>query len=671
MSDNHQTAGRPEQSLNHTTPAGPAPEAWGAAELDAADIRNNAPTGAPDDDLNGEMATPPDVRALAQRLLADGANWRARSPSVRRTHAYLDEQIALLTQVHTARQETKLVSRAQQAEATFVLLHPDTPDAETIAGRNAAHSPNPSNHANHANHANTQTLPPRPIQARRPTYPQHPTRGGYRMPKGRLRGFAAAAIMVLLIALFATLVFTMLPKRGGTVHSTRPSPQIGASAAPNNTWKQIDALTAHTAVNAANAPAIAPSAPNVVYETLNGFDSQGNRLAGIRRTTNGGATWQNVALPTTVSPANVNAIMVFVSPLNPQVVFLGLSNEAATSCAAGNSVNGDPRSATPLSASANAAGARHAARTSGSGWCTQEFRSADGGATWAPLTFPVPGALTAGGLQQPAMVAQGNTLYSTTGCISSYCPRLVTSADDGATWQPVDSAIQSAGQAVCDFAATPDSQTIFATTVTGSGANCGGNFNGSTITYTLWRSDNAGATWAVVGALPRNSEHGMLVVSRGAGQAPLLYVDMPTITGYSTDKMGDKLPILSLAASDLGVSADGGKTWTFAPTQGAPTNLVVSYGPMGKLSDGSIILPFIGKNWQTSETPLPVTLYAWHVGQSAWRQLTPPTPAETVAGLVVEPTAAGASHDTLWLVMSTPAYSPDSQDAFYVLRDQL
>lgn len=658
MFDNHQTAGRPEQSPNHAIPSGANPEAGFYMPLGDADI----PAGAPDDDMANPQAQQCDEQALERRLLADGANWRARSPSVRGVSARLGEQISLLTQVNAARQGLEWVNQAQPDASSPALFPPD------IAHDEAHDAPGLLTTFTASTAPNTRTLPPRPFHARRSTYPQHPTRGGYRMPKGRLRGFAAAAIMVLLIALFATLVFTMLPKRGGTAHTTRPT---GATMAPDGKWKPVDTLTEQTAVNAANSPAIAPSDPNVVYETMNGQDSQGYQTPGVRRTTNGGKTWQTVALPSTVNQTAVNAIMVFVSPLDPQVVFLGLSDESATSCAAGNSANGYAKSATPLSASVNSIGASPNTHASGYGWCTEEFRSVNGGATWAPLTFSQPGALTSGGLNPPAMVAQGYLIYSTLGCVSSYCSRLVVSADGGATWRPVDAAIHSAGQTVCDFAAGPDSQTVFADSVAGSGANCGGTFDGSKATYTLWRSDDAGASWSVVGALPRNSEHSMLLVSRGPGQTPLLYIDMPTVTDYSTDKMGDKVPILSLAATDLGVSADGGKTWSYAPAAGAPTDLVVSYGPMGALSDGSVIMPFIGKDWQTSMTPLPVTLYAWKVGQSAWSQLTPPTPAENVAGFVVEPSSAGKGHDTLWLVMSTPAYTPDSRDAYYVYRDQL
>ena len=126
----------------------------------------------------------------------------------------------------------------------------------------------------------------------------------------------------------------------------------------------------------------------------------------------------------------------------------------------------------------------------------------------------------------------------------------------------------------------------------------------------------------------------MLAVSRGDGQVPLLYLNVgqaPSQVGpQHTNASPPPTPVgtpgsnppsnggcagVASAPTDVQVSADGGKTWTAAPTQGFPTAGTGPTAPLGVLSDGSVLFARCPTQGTTT------TFYAWKLGDAAWQQV--------------------------------------------------
>jgi hypothetical protein len=245
------------------------------------------------------------------------------------------------------------------------------------------------------------------------------------------------------------------------------------------------------------------------------------------------------------------------------------------------------------------------------------------------------------------------------------CTRLTESADGGRSWQYADGALLAGGaQEVCATTADARGTTLYA--VTTAGADCGWQAQQA---LTLWRSDDAGAHWTRLGALATPNIRGMMVAQTPAGGA-LLYAVEPRTTQMATDKMGGQYPLYSADPADIKVSADGGVSWTSAPSAGIPTGLKPYYdiGLLDTLSDGSIVVELIAQS--RDENFEGGTLYAWKPGDAAWRQLAPPLTSE-VGSLTTVPAAAGApGDDALYLVMvNRGGFSQaDSQPTYSFLR---
>ena len=117
---------------------------------------------------------------------------------------------------------------------------------------------------------------------------------------------------------------------------------------------------------------------------------------------------------------------------------------------------------------------------------------------------------------------------------------------------------------------------------------------------------------------------GMIAVSRGAGQTPLLYINMAQETCTTSPYLSrPKSGSCGLDASpaNLQVSADGGKTWTAAPTRGFPLwqpgNTLQNPGaPLGVLNDGSVL--FLANVAQDADI-----FYAWKLGETSWQHVGP------------------------------------------------
>jgi hypothetical protein len=149
----------------------------------------------------------------------------------------------------------------------------------------------------------------------------------------------------------------------------------------------------------------------------------------------------------------------------------------------------------------------------------------------------------------------------------------------------------------------------------------------------------------------------------------LLYAAAPRTTEMATDKIGGKYTLFSSDPSDLKVSADGGVTWTSAPSAGIPANLTPFYdvGLLGVLSDGSVVVDYVAQ--AAHENFSSGVLYAWKPGATAWRQLAPPLTSEAGALTPFASSSTSPGANTLYLVMVDRAGSgPGARPTYTFLR---
>lgn len=504
----------------------------------------------------------PAYEVLQQRLLADGALWRAGLPS-------------------TERLEQRLNALARQGQGAKE--HHARPAAEASERRSRLRLINE-------------------------------TKGDFSVFHGRLRTIAAVATIAAVVALFAVLFY------GFAGHGSKTGSSPGTPSASQTTTHSFNTYVA-----------VAPSNPNVLYRLAPANGASNPSL--LARSTDGGATWRTFALPT-VKGGTATPSVVFVSPLNPQDVFLTVTVTLSSGTPGAQRC---PKSVTASGLSS------YAALGGGPSYCEVEFLSRDGGAHWGQVHLPAsatPAALgDTSGYVYPSVASslfsngatvfhvQGNRLYSTTNVDPGNPPtsseaqsggtiRIVVSTDGGLDWSYADGALATNTQSICDYAATPSGSTLFAVT------SAGCNVEGAPSAF-LWRSDDAGAHWAKVEQLPGNVEMGMIAVSRDNGQSPLLYIDMAketcTISPYISRPNAGSCGF-DASPANLQVSADGGKTWTSAPTRGFPTfqgNTLQNPGaPLGVLSDGSVL--FLAQQLQGPEG-----FYTWKLGETSWHQVGP------------------------------------------------
>ncbi|HEY7355481.1 MAG TPA: sialidase family protein [Ktedonobacterales bacterium] len=503
----------------------------------------------------------PEYEALQRRLLTDGTVWRARLPSTER----LERRLDVLTN-----QERAAHFRAAGARQSgrLQLLSQLT--------------------------------------------------GGYTVFQGRIRTALALTTVAVVVVLFAVLFYGFVGHKAGNTASPGGT-QTTIVSQPTNAPAQ------HQYGDA--VPAVAPGNPNVVYKLVPGSGSSGQLV--LARSTDGGATWKTFALPSVHGGSAPTPQVVFVSPLNPQYVFLTVTVDLPSG---DSGLQPCPQSITTSGVQS------YVALSGGSPVCAVEFLSRDGGAHWSLVHLPASAAPAAlgdtSGYVFPTFYlfsngttvfhVQGNRLYSTTNVEPGSPPnypetqstatiRIVVSTDGGLNWSYADDALASKGTIICDYAATPDGSTLFAVTAAG----CNSEAAPSAF---LWRSDDAGAHWTVVGRLPDNAEMGMIAVSRGSGQTPLLYINMaketcttsPYISRPRSGSCG-----LDASPANLQVSANGGKTWTAAPTRGFPTGQPQSPGmPLGVLNDGSVL--FLASMAQDTDG-----FYTWKLGETSWHHVGP------------------------------------------------
>ncbi|HEY7355191.1 MAG TPA: hypothetical protein VH590_01960, partial [Ktedonobacterales bacterium] len=233
--------------------------------------------------------------------------------------------------------------------------------------------------------------------------------GGYMMFQGRIRTALALTTVAVVVVLFAVLFYGFVGHKGSSTASPSstkvPTPGSQATNAPAQ-HQYGDAV-----------PAVAPSNPNVVYKLVPASGSSDQLV--LARSTNGGATWKTFALPAVHGGNNPTPQVVFVSPQNPQYVFLTVSMALPS---------GDPGFQSCPQSITTSGAQSYVALSGGGPICAVEFLSRDGGAHWGLVHLPAsaaPAALgdTSGYVFPTSYLfsngttvfhMQGNRLYATT-----------------------------------------------------------------------------------------------------------------------------------------------------------------------------------------------------------------------------------------------------------------
>lgn len=441
-------------------------------------------------------------------------------------------------------------------------------------------------------------------------------------PSSRRLGLPALAAVTLIVALLIGVFHAVAPGWGGIFASATPPLTFAALPGPRGQWVTVNGMSNGT-------PAIVTSDPLVVYEVFNDtMESSGPPV--LKRSSDGGATWQVLPIPGgQVQASGMGTLVTAIpSPTNPNLVFLTVGVPYPRSC---------PTWPPGAHYQTYATGSGHASMLSAgipaSGYiqCSYEYLSTDGGHTWRQITlpfggqlFPAPfGRLGSGNLD---LYTQGDRFYSVDQGDHGE-QHLVRSDDGGATWRVIDlpqAALAATGQTFYDYRPAPTGSMVFATTSDVNATN-----------YTLWRSDNAGASWRpVIGSFPDNGYTSMQVIDRSGNTVPLLYIALSGQDGTSPTG----------SATQFMVSTDGGVTWTAAPTNGLLPPSQMEPMLQGTLADGSILVE--GPRPSPSG-PSALVFYAWKDGQSAWRQVAP----GVVSGRLLAITAPDANgHQALWVI---------------------
>ena len=545
----------------------------------------HAPTGAlptADDDAT----LPADLRATQQRLLADGASWRKHLPPTDRL-------------IQRARAELA----TQPTEPERAATQPAIPPLRTVYQSDS--SPTPK-----GNRDMRET-------------PRSQSPAIERAPKtSRWRAWVGAAVAVVVVGLLVGLL-----SQNGIARRTGPGAHSEATATVPPTPSGPPSQATNTDGSPAFVPIIAQSNPQIVYVVNNGK---------LQRSSDGGKTYAKVTLPTTdLTQTNVTAT---VSPLDPQriyVTFYGLRNGK------GCLPTGAPASAAPASSiqqqSASSAQQGALASLSGFGPCAEQYTSANSGGAWSRVHLPVAGVLAAttesrmilGFVSSPPYTfqAQGSVLFAMAGysgqdgALGGGQSSILRSDDGGGTWRLVSSPPinTSTGLSVCDFAAAPSGQTLYA--ITGQGCN------GEAVSpIFLWRSYNDGATWSQVHTFKNVAEAGMAVAANGA-----LYLDLPGVQVYTSPSSAAPNQIHSAGTSPYSAlsgggtinaapnmmlaSANQGASFTSAPLTGVASNTNI-WGPFATLANGSVVA--LGSPSDSSTTA--DALYTWKPGASSWQK---------------------------------------------------
>lgn len=359
--------------------------------------------------------------------------------------------------------------------------------------------------------------------------------------------------------------------------------------------------------------AVAPSDPLVMYR----WPPSGGPA--IQRSGNGGKTWTDYSVSTIQAGDTIGAITLTVSPLNEDTVFaLLISGPSNPNC---------PRPAVGASSSFRNSGDRtplsSLIHTAGGYSCVFGYASIDGGKTWQREQTPEPGYASFGSSGQ-SPVTQDGRIFSLLGVQlngpASVGHRLISSRD-GIHWQYADATLAAHRQAAVEFVAAPGATTLYATTVSMNAVDGDALANRS-----LWRSDDSGATWRLLGMFPNGdtpSTGSDLSAAVRLGGDMFIYETAWQPPSSAPPELPGAIPLIR-------VSKDDGRTWMDAPTTGLPSGrVVIGTVPVGVLPDGMTVWPFVhvtevaaGGNSLSIEIS-DLAYYGWKPSDGVWTQLTP------------------------------------------------
>lgn len=428
--------------------------------------------------------------------------------------------------------------------------------------------------------------------------------GGLSLSSRALWGRVGAGVAaLLLVALFAAL----LARQASLRPSPTTTPTAAATSVPSGAWNVV------TGYSKLDGVVIAPSNPLVAYQFSLVTSKTAPPTITMRRTADQGALWTKLTPPAIAGvtyPNITGPVEGFVSPINPQVVYLIIGAGTPTGGCAATGV-------TPEN-------------------CEFEFVSANGGQTWRRLTLPAPNLLTGAAIRTNTyssvagdLQAQGNRLFgvittaAALGANSAPPPaRLVASDDGGFTWKLIDATFRAAGQGVYTYSAAPDGKAVFAATEP-LGQQSTGPVS-SAPPLKLWRSMDGGQTWTQLGAFPYPILSDMRAAWDATNNVPVLY--LAAMSG------GGKKVILG----SRGGALSGLVTATAIPSQTPPTLLTT-------LADGTLIVEASG------------AVEAWNVTPAAeaagWIQVAQPDGLVSYSSAFTQTTADGATQ--LWLTGQT------------------
>ena len=536
-------------------------------------------TQQPFDGLEPELS-PDDP--LEHRLLADGARWR----------------------VHTAPPVEPFARRVNAALRESSLLADMSVEERSMSQR---------------------IVTPPPITAARPP----------RRRPGPWSTLVAVAAAVAIVATLAWVFQTMPHSRvGGATGTPTPNPAAHVTH-PRGHWADVVQYTIPS-----GSLVVAPSDPRVAYRRV---ASQSDPTSvTLARTSDGGATWTTLALPT--DDGGVGAGDVDISPLDPQTIFLSLQGDQNNPHCPAYISQGPGTDIGPAALKAENAphadaqlGPQHP--TGGGYGCSFQYVSRDGGLHWSHPQFPWPAQHLAGVGTPGAVEAQGTTLFAAVaGNLNGPAyvgVRLVSSSDGGTTWSAADAAIFAAGQIVSSYTLLPGTSELYALSVPQHKA-----YNEVT-SATVWRSEDAGARWARAGTCPLFEAS--LVGTTNTPGGPTLYAL--------------RLDVYPGGPGPVYASRDRGQTWSPVPTTGWPQNQIVANWAPNVLADGSLLLEFLSQPapdmpvvsiWDNANA----TFYAWRPGDTSWFAAVPRPGSASVAQTWLTTPAHGGPQ-TLWIVAAT------------------
>lgn len=531
------------------------------------------------------------------------------------------EQDALTYQGDTERDEipAELAATHQALNDLASAWAGATPSAERLAAlaRSLATQQATADSSTHA-----------PLSQREQT-PRETRAGGWRHAPRHARALGGLAAAILIVGLLAATLLRLAPSHTGQItHQQATTSATATTQTARQTEEPSRQPPAGVWSTVAHAQLIpAPSDGSVVYQ-ITGDGS------GVLVSRDGGASWRTLALPS-FSQKSVLSDMVDlrVSETDWRVILLSMTLYVTSydpkSCPAGS------RPPAP----SGALGMHGGILASGAPYCTANFASHDGGATWIAMRLPSDVDTPPNALNSAYVWQLGQSLYGVNLPLifpGMHGSSVLVSHDLGVTWNYDSTNSPEASGALCSFMSSATNDALYALTTMDQ--RCPDGLSGVGH-YTLWRSDDSAATWRQVSTFTSDAYMELVAAT-------------PTTTGHGLWLYAMQQGARGSSAAL--VSVDGGVTWTQTPSLPPAGASAYPVAIRSALADGSMVVAVIG--WRGSSITAPparATFYGWRPGDAAWRPLattlTTLTSNNSHQPITLAQGGPGAV-DTLWVV---------------------